>query len=93
MVVIDTISNSVHFPSQRKEISIVSLSLEVLEGEHEKHSSEEHVVSHHLIRSLVTNSSLHEIDEVRHIVSHLRSGCRSAIIVINQTILKLLSHT
>jgi len=93
MVIINTISNSVHFPTGGKQVSVESSGLDVFEGPNEGDGSEPHDVSGFLIGSLVTVSSLHVRDEVGDIISQLGSGGGGTIFVFEHTIIKLSGHT
>lgn len=93
MVIIDTISNSVHFPTSREQVSVEGSSLDVFEGPDKGYTSEDHEVSGFFIGSLVTVSSLHVRDEVGDIISQLGSGGGGTIFVFEHTIIKLSGHT
>lgn len=71
----------------------MSFSFEVFERVEESKSGYEHIHSNHFIRSLVTSSSLHVVNEVWNIKSHLWSGCWSSVIIFNKTIMELSGHT
>jgi len=64
MVVIDTISYSVHFPSYGQKISVEGSSFDIFERIEHQESSEYHPVSDLLVGSSESYSSLHEIDVV-----------------------------
>lgn len=93
MVIVNTISNSVHFPTGRKQVSVEGSSLDVFEGPDKGYTSEDHEVSDFFIGSLVTVSSLHVRDEVGDIISQLGSGSGGTIFVFEHTIIKLSGHT
>jgi hypothetical protein len=93
MVIVNTISNSVHFPTGRKQVSVEGSSLDVFEGPDEGNTSEDHEISGFFIGSLVTVSSLHVRDEVGDIISQLGSGSGGTIFVFEHTIIKLSGHT
>jgi len=93
MMIIDTISNSVHFPTSREQVSVEGSSLDVFEGPDKGNTSENHEVSGFLIGSLVTVSSLHVRDEVGDVISQLGSGGGGTIFVFEHTIIKLSGHT
>jgi hypothetical protein len=93
MVIVNTISNSVHFPTGGKQVSVEGSSLDVFEGPDEGNTGEEHEISGFFIGSLVTISSLHVRDEIGDIISQLGSGGGGTIFVFEHTIIKLSGHT
>lgn len=67
MVIIDSVSNGIHFPSNGKQVSVVGSSFQVSEGPDQQETSENHVTSHLFIRSSKTYSSLHEVNIIGHL--------------------------
>jgi len=93
MVVIDTISDGIHFPSLGEEVSVISLGSQVSERIDNEPAGEEHPMLKFEFGSLVTDSSLGEADEVGDIESHLGSGGGGTVFVFEHTIIELSGHT
>jgi len=72
MLVAQTIPHCVHFSSSTQQTSEIGLSLQVFYWQQQNDSEEYHKLSQLLIASSPTSPSLHEEDEVRNIVGHLR---------------------
>lgn len=92
VVVIDSITNGVHFPSHGEQVSVIGSGFEVAEGPEQQKSGKNHIISHLFIRSAEPDSSLHKIDVVSHIVGHLRGGSRGAVVVVDHTVIELSGH-
>lgn len=93
VVVIDAVANGVHFPSHGEQVSVISSGFDVAERPEQQKSCKNHIISHLFIRSAEPDSSLHKIDVIGHIVSHLRGRSRGAVIIINHAVIELSGHS
>lgn len=93
VLVVQTISHSIHFRSVTQQVSVVGICLKIFEGHEEQTCSDNHPLPDLLVWSSESVTSLHKVDEVADVVSHLRSGGGSAVFVVDHAVLELSGHT
>ena len=72
MLVAQVVPNGIDFGPCAQQRSVVPVGLKISEGNKENDAGHPHVLVHIFVGLCVTLPSLHEHDEVCHIVSHLR---------------------
>lgn len=93
MFVAQGITNCVCLSSCAQQTTEICVGLKVTDREQHQTSEEHHGLSHSFIVSPPAGTSLQEEDEVGNVVSHLRSGGRSAIFILNESVDELSRHT
>ena len=82
--------DSVNFQSVRVGVNIMLLSEDVRDWIESSHDTEDHRDDNHSVRHLVSSK---EGDVFSDVVSHLRGGGRSSIVVLDHTVVKLRRHS
>lgn len=93
MLVAEIVTDCVCLSARAEQGTEVALSLDVLEREEQQDAEKHHALSHHLVVPPPANTPLHEEDKVGDVVGHLRSGSRSAVFVVQHSIVELSGHT
>ena len=93
MLVAESISDCIGLSAGAEQTTEVSIGLEVAYREEEKASDEDHRLPHLLVISTPARPSLQEEEEVRDIVGHLRGRGRSAVLVVDESVVQLSGHT
>jgi len=92
VLVAEVIANCVGFSPGAEQTAEVALGFDVFEGEEQHDAEQYHTFPHHLVVSAPAQPTLHEEQEIGHVVGHLGSGSGCSIFIFNQSVVELSGH-
>lgn len=93
MLVAEGVPNCVCLGPRAQQATEICVGLQVTDGEEHQAAEEYHSLSHPLVVSPPTRTSLQEEDKVSDVISHLRSGSGSAVLIFDESVDELSGHT
>jgi hypothetical protein len=92
VLVAQGIAHGVGLSAGAEQTAEVGVGLEVADGEEERAADQDHGLPNFLVVSPPAGPPLQEEDEVGDIAGHLRGGGRSAVLVVNESVVQLPGH-
>jgi hypothetical protein len=93
VLVVQAVTHSIHFGPVAQQVPVICVGLQVFEGHQQQAGSHDHPLPDFLVRAPIAVPPLHERNEVRHVVGHLRSGGGCPILVVEHPVVELPGHT